>query len=60
MDTTASDRSEPIATPQALASPEKHVSLEHPVDKFADARRSKKKQRRARHRAKLKRSNTSG
>lgn len=59
MDTTA-DRLEPIATPQTPVSPEKHARPEHSVDKFADARRAKKKHRRARHRAKLRRSHTNG
>ena len=36
---------------------EKHAS---PVDKFAEARRAKKKEKRVRHRAKLRRSHTDG
>jgi hypothetical protein len=36
------------------------ASPEHPVDKFAEARRAKKKEKRARHRAKLRRSHTDG
>jgi hypothetical protein len=60
MGTIPADRSEPIATTQTLASPEKHARPEHSVDKFADARKAKKKQRRARHRARLKRSHTNG
>jgi len=41
-------------------SPEEHASTERSVDKFADARRAKKKEKRKRHRAKLKRQHTSG
>jgi hypothetical protein len=40
--------------------PEEHASTEHSVDKFADARRAKKKEKRKRHRAKLKRPHTGG
>jgi len=39
---------------------EQHASARHPVDKFAAARIAKKKQKRLRHRARLKRSNTDG
>ena len=37
-----------------------HSSREHPVDKFAAARKAKKKEKRARHRARLRRSHTDG
>jgi hypothetical protein len=40
--------------------PAEHASMEHSVDKFADARRAKKKEKRKRHRAKLKRPHTGG
>jgi hypothetical protein len=40
--------------------PEEHASAERAVDKFADARRAKKKEKRKRHRAKLKRPHTGG
>jgi hypothetical protein len=59
MSTIPADRSEPIAT-TPVASPERQVRREHSVDKFADARRAKKKQRRAKHRARLRRSHTKG
>ena len=36
------------------------MSAKVPLDKFAEARRAKKKQKRARHRAKLRRSHTKG
>jgi hypothetical protein len=39
---------------------EQHASPERSVDKFADARRARKKEKRARHRAKLRRSHTNG
>jgi hypothetical protein len=60
MDTTAARGSEVTEAPKAQASPEKHASQPHPVDKFAEARRAKKKAKRVTHRAKLKRSNTNG
>lgn len=60
MGTTAADRSEPKAMPEAQESTEKHIPPHHSVDRFADARRTKKKAKRVRHRAKLKRSNTKG
>lgn len=61
MDTTVADRSETNAALQkAEVSPEKHAPPARSVDKFADARRAKKKQKRARHRAKLRRSHTNG
>ena len=39
---------------------EQHPTAENSIDKFAAARMAKKKQKRARHRARLKRSNTDG
>jgi hypothetical protein len=56
MGTIPADRSESIETTKAEASPQKHAR----ADKFAEARRAKKKQRRATHRAKLRRSHTNG
>jgi hypothetical protein len=53
---TAAIHSEPKAMPQAQAAREKNTT----VDRFADARRAKKKAKRVRHRAKLKRSHTKG
>jgi hypothetical protein len=60
MGTIATDHSEPKAMPEVLASPEKPPATPKSVDKFAEARRAKKKQRRVTHRNKLKRSNTGG
>jgi hypothetical protein len=56
MDATAADKSEPKAMPQAHAAREKNAT----VDRFAEARKAKKKAKRVRHRAKLKRSHTKG
>jgi hypothetical protein len=55
--TTGIDQSEDHA-----ASPKTKTKAEpgHSVDKYAEARRAKKKEKRARHRAKLRRSNTGG
>ncbi len=60
MGTIATDQSEPKAMSEAPASPQKHPAASKAVDKFAEARRAKKKQRRVTHRNKLKRSNTGG
>jgi hypothetical protein len=61
MVTTAADHLEENNTPQkAHMKPTQHASTEHSVDKFADARRAKKKEKRKSHRAKLKRPHTSG
>ena len=49
MSTTLDDRSAPGVT-----------GAKAPLDKFAEARRAKKKEKRARHRAKLRRSHTKG
>jgi hypothetical protein len=54
---TSADRSEANARPEAQASPERGSGT---VDKYAEARRAKKKAKRVRHRAKLKRSHTKG
>ena len=61
MDTVATDRAEPDAISQATqVNPEKHVSPKQSIDRFAEARIAKKKQKRARHRARLRRSHTDG
>jgi hypothetical protein len=58
---TPADHSEENTTTQKTKmKSEEHASTQHSVDKFADARRAKKKAKRKRHRAKLKRSHTSG
>jgi hypothetical protein len=56
VDNTAAGHSETKAMPQGKAAGEKKVR----VDRFAEARRAKKKAKRMRHRAKLKRSHTKG
>ena len=58
--TTSTEHSEPNAMPEAQAKPAKHASQPHVVDKFAEARLAKKKQRRRAHRATIRRSNTGG
>lgn len=61
MDPTAADHPEENTTARkAQAKPEQHPSAEHSVDKFADARRAKKKEKRKRHRARLRRPHTDG
>ena len=61
MTNTTADSSEVNATPQKpRAGREQHPAAENSIDKFAAARMAKKKQKRARHRARLKRSNTDG
>jgi hypothetical protein len=61
MDTRVADPSEQNAPPQKTQpKAEQHATPERPVDKFAEARRAKKKEKRARHRAKLRRSHTDG
>jgi len=61
MVTTPADHSEEKpAAQKTKMKPEEHASTEHSVDKFADARRAKKKEKRKRHRARLKRPHTSG
>ena len=59
MDPIATDHSEPKST-LAQQAGQTHAMSHHPGDRFADARRAKKKAKRVRHRAKLKRSNTKG
>jgi hypothetical protein len=53
----SADRSEGKATPEAQANRE-HAS--GAIDKYAEARKAKKKAKRITHRAKLKRSHTKG
>jgi hypothetical protein len=61
MVTTPADHSEEnTTTPKRKMKPEEHTSAEPSVDKFADARRAKKKEKRKRHRARLKRPHTRG
>jgi hypothetical protein len=51
---------EDTATQKGKARLDHDTSAEHAVDKFADAKRAKKKQKRAKHRARLRRPHTSG
>jgi hypothetical protein len=61
MGTTVADPSEPNAPAQKMQlKAEQQPPPEHLVDKFAQARRAKKKEKRARHRAKLRRPHTKG
>ena len=61
MDTTVADPSEQNAPPQKTQpKAEQQTPPERLVDKFAEARRAKKKEKRARHRARLRRSHTDG
>jgi hypothetical protein len=60
MSTTVVDHSEPEATAQKVQANQPHASPGLPVDKFAAARSAKKKEKRARHRAKLRRSHANG
>lgn len=61
MDAIESHSSKPNGTSQkAQENAEKNAHPMHRVDALADARRAKKKQKRARHRARLKRSHTKG
>jgi hypothetical protein len=60
MGTPVIEQSKENSTPQMQPKTEQHASPERSVDKFADARRAKKKEKRARHRAKLRRSHTNG
>ncbi len=59
MSTSAVEHPEPDAAPEK-AKANQQASAAHPLDKFAEARLAKKKVKRARHRAKLRRSNTNG
>jgi hypothetical protein len=61
MGTTVVDQSKENAAPQKTQpKTEQLASPERSVDRFAEARRAKKKEKRARHRAKLRRSHTDG
>ena len=61
MDARIADPSEQSAPPQkAELKAQQQAPTDRLVDKFAEARRAKKKQKRARHRAKLRRSHTGG
>ena len=61
MEITPADRAEEnTSTQKTKMKPEEHAAKEHSVDKLADARRAKKKEKRKRHRAKLKRPHTNG
>jgi len=61
MTNTTADRSEVDVTIQkSRAGTEQRLATGHSIDKFAAARVDKKKQKRARHRAKLNRSHTDG
>ena len=61
MDTTIADSSEKNELPRKTQpKPEHHATQQRVVDKFAEARRAKKKEKRARHRARLRRSHTDG
>ena len=61
MDTTVADPSEQNAPSQKTQpKAEQQAPPERLVDKFAEARRAKKKEKRKRHRAKLRRSHTDG
>jgi hypothetical protein len=60
MSTTTVDHAVPNATPEKAQASQQPAPLQHPVDKFAEARRAKKKEKRARHRAKLRRSHADG
>jgi hypothetical protein len=58
MNTT--ENSEPTAAPETQTKTAKQASQHKVVDKFAEARLAKKKQRRRAHRATIRRSNTGG
>jgi hypothetical protein len=60
MSTTATDHSEPNAMPETQTQTAKKAAAPHAVDKFAEARLAKKKQRRRAHRLTIRRSNTGG
>jgi hypothetical protein len=59
MSSTPEEHSEPNATLKTQAKPEKQASSPA-VNKFAEARLAKKKQRRRAHRATIRRPNTNG
>jgi hypothetical protein len=60
MSTTATSHPEPNIMPEAQPRTAKPEARPHVVNKFAEARLAKKKQRRRAHRATIRRSNTSG
>ena len=60
MSTTATDHSEPNAIPETQTKAAKNSAAPNVVDKFAEARLAKKKQRRRAHRLTIRRSNTGG
>lgn len=60
MSTTPTDHSEPNAIPETQTKAAKKAAAPHVVDKFAEARLAKKKQRRRAHRLTIRRSNTGG
>ena len=57
---STTENSEPTAAPETRAKAAKPASEKHVVDKYAEARLAKKKQRRRAHRATIRRSNTGG
>jgi hypothetical protein len=60
MSTTADDSSETNASPEVKAQSGKKTTAPNAVNKYAQARLAKKKQRRKAHRLTIKRSNTGG
>jgi hypothetical protein len=60
MSTTPVDGLEANKLPKAQAKSEKQSAQPHAVNKYAEARLAKKKQRRRAHRATIRRSNTGG
>ncbi len=58
--TTSTEHSEPNAMPETPASTAKQAASHRVIDKYAEARLAKKKQRRRAHRATIRRSNTGG
>jgi hypothetical protein len=57
---SSTEHSEPIMAPETKSKTAKQGSQHPVVDKFAEARLAKKKQRRRAHRATIRRSNTNG
>jgi hypothetical protein len=57
---TTGGHPEPETTPEAQPKTTKPEAQPHAVNKFAEARLAKKKQRRRAHRATIRRSNTGG
>jgi len=60
MSTTPIDGLEPNKLPKAPAKSEKQAASPHAINKYAEIRLAKKKQRRRAHRATIRRSNTGG